>query len=234
MWSASSLKYRCAYPNVLDRGRTPSPAQQESMDRGTAFHKAVEDWLRTGIYPELEDMELQGWVDGFASQWTPPSWAKLEIAWGLGEDGQHLMVEEPEPHRYVARGGMKLLTAGRADLVYWDQGLPGGCLMIVDYKTGKSAVEPPATNLQVNAAGLALMDRFGAAGYVPGIYAARDAAFEWGDPVAKGSYVAEEMLEAVRMSALLPETPIVGDHCGSCWDLRLSRCKEGMAWAGKR
>lgn len=226
MWSASALKHNCAHPNVLNRGREPTPAAQESMDRGNIFHKAMEAWIRTGKYPDLEDMEIQGWVDAFAAQWSPTPWVKVEIAWGLGEDGQHLAVEEPEPHKYAAKGGLPLLTAGRADLVYAYR--KEGILYIVDYKTGKSAVEPAPTNLQVNAAGLALADAFGARGYIPGVYLARDAAFDWGDPVEMGSAAAEDVFESVKAAALLPETPIPGDHCSYCWEMRKKTCSSAQ------
>jgi hypothetical protein len=229
MWSASALKRHCAYPNILSRSKTPSPDQQEAMARGTRFHVAAEKWIRSGEFTFMEDdLECQGWLDAFVAQFRPSSFVKVEIAWGLGEDGQHLMVAEPRPHEYESMGGLPLITAGRADLM-WGEGVRPEVrgiqrLYIIDYKTGRWDAEHPSTNLQVNAAGLALGQRFHAAEYIPGIYKARDAAFDWGDPVDLASTVAADMFEEVKAAALLPDTPIPGDHCGSCWEQRMKRC----------
>lgn len=262
MWSASALRRNCAFPAVIGK-RPPDPKklawveaalkewpgygegpivsdkavqtlinQHVSKVRGTAFHLAVETYLRTGEPAQSNDLELDGWVDALLAQWSPPAWVKLEIAWGLGFDGQHLMVAEPRPHQYESMGGLPLLTAGRCDIV--DRHPITGYLWVSDWKTGKSAVEPPATNLQVNAAGLALVERFGAPGYVPRIYHARDAVFEDGDPVERGSDAAREMFEDVKRAALLPDTAIPGAWCASCWDYRLSRCEDGLRYAPKR
>lgn len=219
-WSASALKHNCAYPNLLKT--TPTPDQQAAMDRGTAFHAAVERWQQTGAVPEVDDLEMQGWIDLLASQWHPYG-KRLEVAWGIGMDGGHIMVAEPRPHVYEPMaGGAPLLTAGRADAVWIDG---DNVLWCADWKTGVWAVEPAATNLQANAAGLALARRWDARAFVPGIYYARDGIFDWGDPVEMGSEAAAEAFAAVKAAAELPPKAIPGDHCASCWEKRKNRCE---------
>jgi hypothetical protein len=97
-------------------------------------------------------------------------------------------------------------------------------LYLVDWKTGKWPVTPPAKNLQVNAAGIALAQRPGfiapPTAYVPGIYYTRDGVFEWGEPVELGGPAHLAIFEEIRAAALLDETPRPGDHCGSCWERR--------------
>lgn len=227
MWSASSLVRHCAHVNVLKRVKPKSVSTQQACDRGTEFHAAVEAWIRTGAVPELADLEMQGWLDLLASQWTPPPGTDTEIPWGLDVYGNHVEVNEPEPHVYVAAGGADLLTAGRgdaawlADVIEEDSGYVGSDVVhFLDWKTGKWPAPPARENLQVNAGGIALARKFGARAWRPGIYYARDGVFDWGDVVEIGSIAHVEMYADVRASALLPETPIPGDHCGNCWERR--------------
>jgi hypothetical protein len=202
--------------------REPTPDQQRSMDRGTEFHAAVERWQHDGAPPTLEDLEIDGWLELLVQQWSPVG-KRLEVAWGLGMDGGHVMVAEPQPHVYEAMsGGAPLLTAGRADAVWIDL---YNTLRVVDWKTGRWAVEPAATNLQVNAAGLALARRWSATSYVPMIYYARDGIFDQGDPVDLASDAAAQVFADVVASATLPPKAIPGDHCGACWESRMKRCE---------
>jgi len=219
-WSASALKRHCAYPNLLKT--EPTADQQRAMDRGTEFHAAIERWKAKEQIPVLADLEIQGWIDVLAQQWDPLG-KRLEVAWGLGMDGSHIMVAEPRPHVYEPMsGGAPLLTAGRADAVWIDA---GDTLWCVDWKTGVWPVENAATNLQANSAGIALARRWNAARYVPGIYYARDGIFEWGDPIDLGSDAAAEAFAAVKHAAELPPEPRPGDHCATCWEKRKNRCK---------
>lgn len=219
MITASALRAHCAYPAVLKRDKRPTPDQQAAMDRGTAFHMAVEQWLKTGEIPVVADMECQGWIDLLAAEWNPPPrGAMTEIAWGLRPDGKYADVLEPEPHVYVARDGGELLTAGRADVAW----LHGGVLTVVDLKTGRWPVAPAGENLQVNAAGIALAQVSFTRGYVPAIYYARDGAWDMGERVELDSPEWAQMFEAVRAAALLPPEPRPGEHCAGCWERK--RC----------
>lgn len=222
MITASALAPNCAYAKVLSAKKARTADQQAAMDQGTAFHTAVEGWLRSGEVPVLEDMELQGWIDLLAVEWNPPpADPGIEIAWGLRPDGSYADVIEPEPHVYVAATGGELLTAGRAD-VCW---LTGGMLTVVDLKTGRWPVTPAPDNLQVNAAGIALAQRYGASVYVPAIYYARDGAWDMGDPVQLDSFDHAAKLDAVREAAMLPPEPRPGPHCEGCWERK--RCPKG-------
>lgn len=216
----------CGHPRVLknlppktQRDRDARARRDLAGARGTIFHAAVETWLEEGAPPLLEDAEIQGWLDLLASQWVPPAGIELEVPWGITSEGVHVFVEEPQPHVYCSPdASVLLLTAGRADAAWIGS---DGRLYIVDWKTGKWPVTPPATNLQVNAAGLALAHRHGAASYVPGIYYTRDGVFDWGDPVEIGSLAQAEILAEVRAAALLDNEPRPGDHCSSCWERKV-------------
>lgn len=224
MISASSLVRHCRYEKVLKSGREVPPDQQAKIDAGTRFHAAVEAWIRDGALPELEnDPEVQGWLDLLASGWIPPVNTECEIAWGLDLAGAYVDVDEPEPHVYVARDGRELLTAGRADVAFdWR-----GVLYVVDWKTGKWAVTPAASNLQVHAAGIALAQRAGATSYRPAIYYVRDGHFDGGDEVPLNSPAHVAMLAEVREAAFLDDEPHPGDWCGRCWVKR--QCPKAAA-----
>lgn len=219
MWSASALKDSCAYVNVLKRAKRPTPAQQASMDRGTEFHRHAEAFLLKGRVPLVADMEIQGWIDLLAERWVPVSGLPLytEIAWGLrwGVGGiAYTDVVEPEPHAYKAADGGSLLTAGRADVAWWfSEGL-----RVVDWKTGVWPVAPAGQNLQALAAGIALADKWQLPAFQPGIYYARDGAWDWGDVVAVGTPEYATAVEAVKAAAMLDDKPHPGEHCGACWE----------------
>lgn len=207
-----------------------TPAQLVAIEKGRRFHAAVEEWIKTGTVPVFDDADVSSWFRSLTDQWTPPPWIKTEVAWGLRPDGSYVDVEEPEPHVYVAVDGSELLTAGRADLAWWEGGLYDGVICTPDLKAGKWAVEPAITNLQANAAGYALALRYKAFAYQPGIYYAQSGAFDWGDVVEMGSDQAAEAFYEIRLAAQLPAAPIPGPWCGDCWEFKKSTCKEGMAW----
>jgi hypothetical protein len=197
--------------------RTRAENKQRSADRGTIFHKAVEDWSRTGTLVPPDDPEIAGWCDLLVAQWKPPKGFVAEEAWGLDPTGQYCEVEEPEPHKYVRPDGGPLLTAGRCDGWWYDD---KGALWLVDWKTGAWPVEAPETNLQVNAAGMALCLMNFSKGYVPAIYYARDGVFEWGTYTAVGSPEWRQRLGEVIVAATLDDQPHPGNHCATCFSRR--------------
>lgn len=227
MISASALARNCGYARVLSAARPRPATTVEAADRGTAFHKAIEGWIQHHEYPQVDDLEIQGWIDLLASQWTPDVTAECELAWGLTPDGNYVEVTEPEPHKYVAPLGWPLLTAGRADLAFERRGV----LYVVDWKTGKWPVTPAADNLQVNAAGIALAQKYGATSYCPAVYYVRDGAFDEGDDVPLGSREHEQMFEAVKTAALLGDEPRPGPWCSKCWERK--QCPEGASGEGR-
>jgi hypothetical protein len=227
MISASALAPNCGYARILSAKR-PRPATTiEAADRGVTFHAAVEAWVKTRKLPVVDDLEMQGWLDLLASQWTPPVDAEVEVAWGIAAtwethaDGSYGPVSyiyrdvaELEPHVYVEKTGLPLLTAGRIDLAFERRGV----LYVVDWKTGKWPATPAAMNLRVNAAGIALAERTGAASYQPAIYYVRDGVWDEGEEVPVGSRDHALMLQAVREAALLPPEPLPGLWCRRCWE----------------
>lgn len=215
--SASALVRNCGYARLLDRERPKSANAQVACDRGTTFHQAVENWVRTRQQPVVEDLEIQGWLDLLASQWEPPIDAETEIAWGLTLLGDYIPVIEREPHVYVPRDldAPPLLTAGRADVMW-----RADTLVVGDWKTGKWTTTPAPDNLQVNAAGIALARRARADSYQPRIYYARDGFWDDGPVVVFGTPAYDRILAEIRSAALLDESPRPGAHCGACWSKR--------------
>lgn len=224
----------CGFPRVLKnvlpadaKARAARARRDVAAGRGTVFHGAIETWVRDGVPGTAEDPEIQGWIDLLASQWAPPPGTELEIAWGLTPDGEHVFVEEPESHVYVSPvASVALLTAGRADAAWLGY---DGVLYVPDWKTGKWPVTPPASNLQANAAGIALARRWEARAYVPGIYYARDGAFEWGEAVEIGSLAHAEIFADITAAAQLDNEPRPGAHCSSCWERKACTYAEAAA-----
>ena len=214
LWSASSLKAHCAHVNVLSRLRKPSESSQLAMDKGTKFHAAVESWIKTGEVPQIDDDEVRGWFDLLVSQWTPPPGCMVEVAWGLTPEMRYCEVEEPEPHKYVRKDGGELLTAGRADLV----SISRGVVIVADWKTGRWPVTPANKNLQLAAAGIAFCGMYGAVCFDPAIYYAQNGEWDQGYTI-----IVSDVEKDVRAAALLDGSPVVGDHCGNCWERK--NCK---------
>lgn len=221
--SASSLVRHCGYQRALRRARKPTADQQAAMDRGTIYHQAIETWARTRELPVLPDLEMQGWLDLLAAEWSPPIDGEYEVAWGLRaelEDGvppRFVEVDEPEPHVYVARDGGSLLTAGRCDGVWTG----GDCSMVAaDWKTGRWTTTPAPDNLQVNAAGVALALKRGMTSYIPAIYYARDGYWDMGPRVVFGTPAFTRIWGEIRAASLLDERPRPGAHCATCWERR--------------
>lgn len=210
--TASALTRHCGYARRLRRERTPSDNSQVAIDRGVAFHAAVEKMLAERAVPTVADAEMQGWLDLLASQWMPMS-GSCEVPWGLSPDGKYVPVREPEPHVYVALDGSPLLTAGRADVIWWEDGVRIG-----DWKTGKWPTTPAVDNLQINAAGIALAQRFEERSYRPAIYYARDGHWDWAPWVVFGTPAFDRIWSDVRAAALLDETPRPGQWCSGCWE----------------
>lgn len=226
--TASALKRNCGAPRAFARipARTPDEKKREanriaSAAKGTQGHSLIEGWAKSGTRVPGEDAEMNGYLDLLAAQWSPPASFEAEVAWGLTHDGNYREVEVPEPHVYVAKDGTPLLTGGMADGV-WTANIEKRIMCVIDWKFGKWPVEPARTNLQVNAAGMALALKEFALAYVPGIYYARDGVFDWGDIVALGSPEWQQRLDEVREAALMDETPRPGSHCAACWDRK--RC----------
>jgi hypothetical protein len=168
---------------------------------------------------------IRGWLELLAMQWSPPPGALLEEAMGLCVDGHYVPVLEPQPHVYEPDPACELapghlLTAGRADVVWCDK----GTATVLDFKTGRYAVDAPATNMQVAALGFAAADMFCSRDMRLGIYYARDGVFEWSDVIDLESPDAAALWSDVEAAALLDETPRPGEWCGTCWDKRTGRC----------
>ena len=171
MWTASRLSRHCAHHHQLSE-LNPRPSRDAAAKKGTAFHAALQEWLTSGRVPEM-DGEIGQWLATMVENgWAWPDGCELEKTWGLSHWATFVAVEEKPPgsHTYVSLDGEDLMTAGRADALW----MAGDVLVVVDWKTGRTLAPPARMNLQVNAAGIALAQRWKARAYVPGIYYARE------------------------------------------------------------
>lgn len=242
MTSASALQRHCGYPRALSKITTKTAKQQVALDKGTAFHSAIELWAKTGdlaaVLAGLLDDEVRGWVELLAMTWAPGPEVILEAALGLSPHGGYVPVIETEPHVYVPQvKAHALLTAGRADLVgvEWMPVAPGVEYRIVrvrDWKTGRYAVSPPAENLQLTALALAAAGLFVAQGFIREIYYARDGYLDADpEPVLLDSDAGMAAWEMVEAAAKLDDSPRPGEWCEPCWERRLKRCDRAQVAA---
>jgi hypothetical protein len=216
MWTASQLSRFCAHHRLLSN-LNPRPTRDKAAAKGTAFHAALKEWHDTGRIPPQVDGDVIGWLDIMIENgWTWPDGVELEVAWGLNKWGMFSPVEEkPEgSHVYVSLDGEPLITAGRADACW----MVGDVLVSVDWKTGRTLAPPAWDNLQVNAAGVALAQKWKARAYQPGIYYAREGRWDMGEEVDLRSPGASIMAEAIETAAALDDQPHPGPHCGACWE----------------
>lgn len=232
--SASALVRNCGYQRKLNRERPRSSATRAAMDAGSFFHRLVEGHSieeARAEFPKLDDFDVRTaveWANYFAASWPRPAGLEHEVALGLSLEGKYVPVEEPEPHVYVtARDtgrGVKLLTAGRADLVW----VEADVVHVADLKTGRHHVGEPGRRLQNLALGFAAADRARCPLMRLGVYYARDGVWEWSDLIALGTPAAAELFIEVEQAALLDETPRPGPWCSGCWERK--GC--ASAWEG--
>lgn len=216
MWTASQLSRFCAHHRLLSN-LNPRPTRDKAAARGTLFHSALASWHRSGVIPPHDDPDLSAWLQTLVDNgWMWPDGAELEVAWGLSRWGTFVPVEEKPPgsHVYEALDGEPLLTAGRADAIW----VADRCLVVVDWKTGRTPAPLARINLQVNAAGIALAQRFKLDEYVPGIYYAREGRWDMGDAVEKGTDAWAAALADIEVAAALDDRPHPGPHCSDCWE----------------
>ena len=214
MWTASKLSRGCAHHHVLSE-MNPRPTRDKAAAKGTAFHSALEEWLKTGVVPAMADADVAGWLALMVENgWAWPDGVELEVKWGLSMWGTFVPVEEKTPHVYTPLdGGEDLLTAGRIDAAW----MHGDVLVAIDWKTGRTTAPPARINLQVNAAGIALAQRWNARAYQPGIYYARETRWDMGDEVELPGEC-HGILTDIEAAAALDDRPHPGDHCGACWE----------------
>lgn len=226
MWTGSKLDRHCGHRHQLS-DLSPHPSRDKAAQKGKWFHAALEEWRNTGRVPFMADDDVATWLRTMVdSGWQFPEQSELEVCWGLDTWGKFCAVEETAPgsHEYRALDGSDLLTAGRADVDWiFDH---TGYLVVADWKTGRFPPEHPSTNLQVNAAGIALAQKWKAPGYIPALYLARSGIWQMGEEVEAGSEAWAAMLDEVKAAARLDDKPNPGPHCYGCW----SR-KECVAYA---
>lgn len=219
MWTASRLSRHCAHHHQLS-ALNPRPTRDAAAKKGRSFDEALGIWKDTGLVPEMADKEVNAWIATMVENgWAWPDGCELQVAWGLDKWGKFSPVEEKpaDSHVYVPLNGIDdLLTAGRADACW----MADDVLVVVDWKSGRTLVPPARINLQVNAAGIALAQRFKAQYYAPAIYYARDGRWDVGGEVDLGGPDDEESLIylEIERAAGLDDKPHPGPHCSDCWE----------------
>jgi hypothetical protein len=215
MWTASKLSRFCAHHHALSE-LNPRPTRDRAAAKGKAFDAALVEWHQTGRVPVMADNDVTAWLMTMVENgWAWPDGIELQPTWGLSHWGTFVAVAEkpPESHIYVALDGEPLMTAGRADACW----MVGDVLVSVDWKTGRSLVPRAAVNLQVNAAGIALAQKWKARAYVPGIYYAREGRWDMGDEVELPGEC-HGILTDIEAAAALDDQPHPGPHCSDCWE----------------
>jgi hypothetical protein len=237
--SASGLR-RCGWGRVLKSRKPRSRNADYAAGRGTTFHGSVERWKNDGAPPsDLEDQEIQGWVDLLAANWAPSPSMHLEMAVGLGVNFEYVEVVEVAPHVYLpksmgvtsemwaAAGDDKraewlataatiLLTAGRADVI----DVQGRWLDLLDWKTGVYPPEQPSTSLQLWGLAGAAARKFKSALVRVGYYYPRDGAFDRTSWVVVGGREWDERMADVEQAAMVGDRPVPGANCIGCWERR--------------
>ena len=216
IWTASKLSRNCAHHHTLSN-LNPRPTRDAAAHKGKAFDIALVDWFHEGRIMPTSYAEVDAWLQTMVDNgWQWPDRCHVQVPWGLDKWGCYSPVEEkPEDsHIYVPINGVDdLLTAGRADACW----IADDVLVVVDWKTGRTLVPRARINLQVNAAGIALAQRFKARAYQPGIYYAREGRWDMGDEVEdwRGAF---GVLEEIEIAAGLDDKPHPGPHCSDCWE----------------
>lgn len=215
--TCSSLTRYCRYEKVLKSRKPRSESADEAAALGTQFHGLVEAWLlnRTAD-ADISPVALE-WFAALQATWTPPDRVQSEVALGMSPMGHYVEVEENPPgsHVYVALTGERLLTAGRADLLWRD----GETLYVADLKTGRTHLGDPGSLPQLMALGLAAADKHGCSRLLLGIYYARDAAWEWSEPIEL-AWDRQALFDEVARMATMGDEPRPGPWCASCWERR--------------
>ena len=239
MRTFSKLKAFCAYPESLDR---PSPRRDEAAGHGSLFHLYVQRWVEAVAAGRPFHVDgaagplVRGWLERMREVWTPPPRLEVEVALGLQDiaEPNYVPVVETEPHVYVPadesiRGSVRLLTAGRTDLL---EAIPG-LVYVDDIKTGQFYLGDPKLLRQLLGQGIAATLRAKADGFVPGIYYARLGIFDRGDgePILRGTHEWDQAWDWVVAAAKMPATPQPGPWCLSCWEKKDCDAYPGRAEA---
>jgi hypothetical protein len=208
----SALRKDCNYPEIIDLSVVKTPARRKSMDLGSDFHSVVEAWVTGKPFNALAG-EPAAWFRRMQEIWAPPPACRAEVAIGITGEGVAVQVDEPEPHVYVSRSpGVTLITAGRLDLWWEEDGLDVVC----DVKTGRLYLGDPWTIPQLVAQAYAVAaSPDGPSQIKLGVYYARHGLFDFPLPRTRAEVL--EMFPQVRAWALAASDPRPGAHCIGCY-----------------
>jgi hypothetical protein len=234
MRTFSSLKNECAHPELLKLTAPKNYARDKAADKGTLFHSFVEKAVNGQTFFGKFDEDVNRWAKKLFDQWGPPRGCMSEVAIGLDANGQAHMVDEPEPHVYVAQNGSELVTAGRLDLRWYED--EDTTLVVVDLKTGQSYLGDPWEIPQLVAQAVAatkLHNRINGrtiARVKLGVYYARLGIFDYGSGPRDLNTV-ENLWDSVYHWATMSNEPRPGGWCLSCFEKKQCAAFEEMTAA---
>jgi len=216
----------CGYIRVLQQ-RHPRTYRKTLL--GSAFHAkaanqpdAAEKLAR--LTPD-ERAEVESWrvpddvvdEDRLGHVTLTYAHAVHEEPVGLDDRGSYRRVT-PDPNSpagYVDEPG--LLVPATVDMFWLYHHPRGRTVFVGDIKTGEHEIAGGPRNLQFVAPALALCDKTGAEWYRTGIWYAREARWELGEPVHVESDLAAQDFARLKRAATNPPVPVIGGHCTECF-----------------
>lgn len=165
--------------------------------------------LRAKLTPEeLEDVE----------EWHKPATVVLydgaiTLDYASAEKELEVMLTEDGEHTYVAD---KAISVGHLDFA-WPRDYQGRKVAFVaDIKRTRWTVPSPDT-LQVQAYGWAYAKLIGADAFVPGIWAAQEGEWMWGQWVDMNDFDSLDLWMRIKHAALNNGEANTGPHCRNCY-----------------
>ncbi len=152
------------------------------------------------------------------AEWHPPQTIQLydgavTLDYDSAEKELEVMLDDQGEHTHVAE---KAITIGHLDFA-WQRSYQGRSVVLVaDIKRSRWTVSDP-NSLQVLAYGWAYAKKLGADAFVPGIWAAIEGQWLWGDWVDMTDLDSLDLWDRIRHAALNTDEAATGPHCRNCW-----------------
>lgn len=151
-------------------------------------------------------------------QWHKPETITLydgaiTLDYTSAEKELEVMLDDQGEHTFVAD---KAITIGHLDFA-WQRTFQGRSVVFVaDIKRSEWTVSDP-NSLQVLAYGWAYSKKLGADAFVPGIWAAMEGKWMWGDWFDMQDLDSLDLWDRIRHAALNKDQAATGPHCRNCW-----------------
>lgn len=228
--TASGLDRYCGLKLKLSRENEKPARTQRAATLGTEFHSIAAAHLSHQPLPPMSGATVSGWYAKMLERLIPelPQSVTVEMAVGLAKDGSYVEVHEPQPHVYVARNPTQQLSVGGRLDIAWNH---YDTAIVVDIKTGGTALGAPDRLPQLQMLGLAYAAYTHATSLVVGIYYARSGTLIWGQKIELPDTA---LLEDVIRMAEMSEEPVPGSWCASCYSRKhcASAQPASLPWVG--